>query len=190
MLGFGALGEFALGEGPNAVRRGSFTQFSSPIKKAALSVAVAGSFSGFLAPPPAKAARSFVAFSQPLQQKKTTQVSAVWGFVRPAAPAPGGIFSSFSQPQPVPGGSAHIALMSVSTSFVLGELPDITSRVILHDPIDYYMEGLPQFRGTGNTFEQMRGEAKTEQKVTTRKGGRLSKEASSFNVRTDKRGYD
>lgn len=186
MLGFGALGEFAIGEGPSSQRRGAFSQFSQPTKKAR---SADSGFSGFIPPRPAQVARSFSAFSQqPAQQRKTTQAGGSWAFVPPAAQKPFAIFTPFSQPL-TPPARYRLASLLGSTAFVPGEMPDITSRVILHDPIDYYMEGLPQFRGLGRTFEPGRGEGKTEGKIGRSGRKRLTK-PSSFTSKTDKRGYD
>ena len=96
MLGFGALGEFALGEGPTQRQGGIFSQFSSPIRRAGLAVAVASTtFSGFVAPPPAQAAIPFTKFSEPAKKKPQL---AVWNFSIPPAGTQTAIFTQFSAP--------------------------------------------------------------------------------------------
>lgn len=65
MLGFGALGQFALGEGPFAQSLSVGSQWQTPVRRTGLAVAVlATTFAGFVAPPPAQA-RVFSQFSQP-----------------------------------------------------------------------------------------------------------------------------
>jgi hypothetical protein len=98
MLGFGALGEFALGEGPTQIRGFSGGQWQTPVRKAGLAAAViATTFVGFVPPPPAKAAGPFTKFSTPHQTKYVRPTS--WHFVAPAPAQQTAIFSSFSQPQ-------------------------------------------------------------------------------------------
>lgn len=98
MLGFGALGEFALGEGPFGQTRPVGSQWQTPIRKAGLTAAVvATTFVGFVPPPPVQAARVFTQFSAP-QPKKAVN-AASWQFVAPPARAQTAIFSAFSQPQ-------------------------------------------------------------------------------------------
>ncbi len=96
MLGFGALGEFALGEGPNPRQGFSGGQWPGPARRAGLTVAViATTFVGFV-PPPAVQAAVFSQFSQ--SQTKPKQVIADFtnapqpAFVQPY------IFSAFAQP--------------------------------------------------------------------------------------------
>ena len=66
----------------------------------------------------------------------------------------------------------------------------ITDTDILQKPVDYYMEGLPQYRELGRTFEKMKGTAGNKVAVADGGGGRLSKNASTFTVKSDKRGYE
>lgn len=94
MLGFGALGEFALGEGPNGARRFVGGQFSTPIKKVGLTVAVvATTFSGFV-PPPKAQARVFTEFSRPAKAKP---VLPSWHFTPRTLAQPAPLFSRFDQ---------------------------------------------------------------------------------------------
>lgn len=104
MLGFGALGEFALGEGPNtsgapaATIYTTFSASAAPVRKVGLTAAViATSFVGFVAPPPAQAAIPFAQFSQPVQPRPQTAPSVVNTPIRGAIELP--VFASFSQPQ-------------------------------------------------------------------------------------------
>jgi hypothetical protein len=67
---------------------------------------------------------------------------------------------------------------------------DITSTRTLELPVDYFMEGLPQYRASGRTFEPGRGVAKEEVKLSAGPRGRISGPAPSVTTRTTKRGYD
>lgn len=98
MLGFGALGEFALGEGPTQRQGFSGGQWQTPVRKAGLTVAViATTFAGFIAPPPAQAAIPFSKFSEP--PKKTTPAWELpWLFKIPVPQPQTTVFASFSQP--------------------------------------------------------------------------------------------
>lgn len=96
MLGFGALGEFALGEGPTPKTFLAGSQWAAPVKRTGLAVAiVAGSFTGFVPPPPAQAKGQFTQFAQPAAKKPQL---ASWHFTAPAPQAQTAIFSAFSQP--------------------------------------------------------------------------------------------
>lgn len=98
MLGFGALGEFAIGEGPTQQASSSFSggQWQSPIRKTGLAVAVvATTFAGFVPQPPAKASPVFARFSEPERKKPNIQS---WAFA-PQAPAQAKpVFSRFAEP--------------------------------------------------------------------------------------------
>lgn len=100
MPGFGALGEFALGEGPFAQTLPTGAQWSTPVRKAGLAIAViAGSFTGFVPQPPAQAAPIFSQFSQPQFQRSVIpdeQPSALFEFAPPAPPFTG--FCTFEGP--------------------------------------------------------------------------------------------
>lgn len=98
MLGFGALGQFALGEGPFAPTRPVGSQWAAPVRKAGLAVAViAGSFTGFVPQPPAQAAPVFTQFSQPIAQPKTAVQIGFTNAPQPAFVQPY-VFGTFSQP--------------------------------------------------------------------------------------------
>lgn len=84
-------------------------------------------------------------------------------------------------------------VLSAAVSFfaaIIFEAQNIVSRRVLHDPVDYYMAKLPQYREVGDTYEPSRGKASESVSVSRSKRGRLSKNAPSFTTRTDKRGYD
>lgn len=98
MLGFGALGEFALGEGPF----GSQTLTPGPgwqsgvAKKAISAAVIATTFAGFVPPVPTTPT-VFAAFSQPSRAANlATQISWVQTPVVPAQAA--ALFTTFSQP--------------------------------------------------------------------------------------------
>jgi hypothetical protein len=69
-------------------------------------------------------------------------------------------------------------------------LPTVVSTQILQLPVDYYMEGLPQYRELGRTFEPGKGEGGEVIIVERGKGGRLSKTVSTFTTKTNNKGYD
>jgi hypothetical protein len=81
---------------------------------------------------------------------------------------------------------ATVAGAAVAAGFFRG----IISTIRLHMPVDYFMEGLPQYRAKGRTFEPGRGEAGEDVKVSAGPRGRISGKAPSFTTRTGKRGYD
>lgn len=97
-LGFDSIGKLGLGELPQPDQPIAVgTQWTSPVRKAGLSVAViATTFVGFV-PPPAPAKPVFASFSQPLR-KPIKQ--APWNFCIPAPKQATAVFSAFSQPQP------------------------------------------------------------------------------------------
>jgi hypothetical protein len=97
MLGFGALGQFALGEGPVQIRGLSGgNEWPDIVKKTGLTVAViATTFVGFVPPPPAQARAVFTKFSQPQSNKTVLHGftnAPQRAFVQPY------IFTKFSQP--------------------------------------------------------------------------------------------
>lgn len=97
MLGLGALGEFALGEGPVGSQRFVGGQFSQPSRSRKLAVAViATSFVGFVAPPQVQAAKSFTQFSQP--QKKRNPALAPWTNAPQPRVVQPYVFTKFSEP--------------------------------------------------------------------------------------------
>lgn len=103
MLGFGALGEFALGEGPTSTAAPAQTlsggnEWPDFVKKAGLTAAViATTFGGFVAPPQARAA-TFTKFSEPLR-KPNIALHAAWKFNPTVQRTQTAIFAQFSQPQ-------------------------------------------------------------------------------------------
>jgi len=98
MLGFGPLGELALGEIPDDQIQ-SFGNFGLPLRKSGLAAAViATTFVGFVAPPPAQAALVFTKFSQPFNSRGLIvdeMPSAFFEVLPPAQPSFGG-FANFS----------------------------------------------------------------------------------------------
>jgi len=64
------------------------------------------------------------------------------------------------------------------------------STEILELPVDFYMEGLPQYRDLGRTVEHMKGAAREEVTLKAGARGRLSKATPGFVATTDKRGYN
>lgn len=66
----------------------------------------------------------------------------------------------------------------------------VTATNVLHNPVDFYMENLPQYRATGRTFEPSRGKAGEKVMMSAGARGRLSKAAPGFTVTSTKRGYD
>lgn len=102
MLGFGALGEFALGEGPNPNNNFVGGSFSQPNVRKGLAVAViATTFAGFVAPPAAKATPVFSDFSaQPRPPKALRIVHQPQGlFVTQRTTQPFVGFQDFALPQ-------------------------------------------------------------------------------------------
>jgi hypothetical protein len=104
MLGFGALGQFALGEGPVQIRGLSAgNEWPDIVKKTGLTVAViATTFAGFVPPPPAQAAPVFAKFSQPLIPRinlPDEQPSALFEILAPSQSTP--VFARFADPSPV-----------------------------------------------------------------------------------------
>ena len=67
---------------------------------------------------------------------------------------------------------------------------DVTSTDVLDLPVDYFMEGLPQYREQGRTYEGSLGRPREDVKVTSSGKRRLTVAKPSFKTRTDKRGYD
>lgn len=67
---------------------------------------------------------------------------------------------------------------------------DITSTDVLDLPVDYFMEGLPQYREKHRTFDPGRGKASEDVTLSAGPRGRLNGPKPSFTTRTDKRGYD
>lgn len=105
MLGFGSLGEFALGESQTPSTRTFqprlFSNFATPLVNTGLAVAIlATTFGGFVAPPVTPAAATpipqFAQFSLPPAKR---QIIAGWSFVAPPIQAQTAIFTAFSQPQ-------------------------------------------------------------------------------------------
>lgn len=73
---------------------------------------------------------------------------------------------------------------------IIVDAMNVISRRVLQDPVDFYMEGLPQYRNEYRTFEQSTAKGREDVAVTRSKRGRLSKDAPTFTTRTDKKGYD
>lgn len=86
------------------------------------------------------------------------------------------------------GTPAFQALAFQLHAFQIGQLA--TSTSVLDLPVDYFMEGLPQYRRIGSTFEPSKGKASEIVIVERGKGGRLTKTVPSFTSKTGSRGYD
>lgn len=98
MLGFGALGEYALGEGPFEPRRAVGGQWDAQAVRKGLAVAiVAGSFTGFVPQPPAQAAPVFTQFSEPVAKPKTAIQVGFTNAPQPPRAQPY-VFTSFGEP--------------------------------------------------------------------------------------------
>lgn len=76
LLGFGALGKYALAELPQPAQGSTpsvFSSFTAPIRKAGVSVAVAAAFTSFVPPPQAQATPQFTAFQPPIKARTVQQ---------------------------------------------------------------------------------------------------------------------
>lgn len=106
MLGFGALGEFALGEGPTSASTPPpttvYTTFSAsavPIRKGLAVAVIATTFAGFVPPPAQAAIGPFSKFSQPLPNRinlSDEQPSPLFEVLPPQSFTP--VFARFGEP--------------------------------------------------------------------------------------------
>lgn len=114
LLGFGALGKYALAELPQPAQSAlslPFGQFAGPIKRAGLSAAVlATTVGGFLAPPPAAAATQFSSFQQPIKARTPQQQAWLNTPFVPGQTIAG--FTTFGQPQASSRGSSAARIPS------------------------------------------------------------------------------
>lgn len=132
MLGFGALGEFALGEGPTPSAAppattvyATFSASADPIRKGLAVAVIATSFVGFVPPPAQAFTAPFSQFSQPQISRinlPDEQPSALFEVLPPQQVTP--VFARFSEPlqrRITPQSFSNAPLFQFVQSYVFGQ---------------------------------------------------------------------